>query len=151
MNIVIADFIVFIVLTYLGVSFLSLRFDNRYINLSLFIIAGSIAGFINYNGASTKKALILFIIYILYISIMFSNRFKDKFMVIIPYYCIILISEILVGLFLNLYHLVDQRTAIDSLNYNLGLLLSQILSIIISWIYVKLSHYFQTKNPLRRY
>jgi len=150
MNILISNIIVIGILSYLSFSFLESKFNNVYKNIIFFGIAVFLSSIINYNGTSSKKALLLLIIYLLYVYLNFKGSIMNKLMVVIPFFVIILLSEIFIGLLMNYFCLVDNYTNINSLEYNLCLILSQIIAFGSSIIYVKLSRFFHI-NELPKY
>lgn len=149
-NIIISNILVLGILTYLGSSFLTYRFKNRQKNILIFVLASIICGFVNNDGASSPKSLLLLCIYSIFMIIFFKGRLIKKILVVIPFFIIILISEIFVALIMNLLDLLYQNTSTQSLYYNFGLLSSLILALIISFLYTKIIKCFKI-NELPKY
>ena len=95
--IIISNVIAFLLISYIANSFLSSKYSkNKY--LAILFIFITLESFINHTGASPFKGIFLLIMYFLYVFIQFEGKPIQKIMIIVPFFLIQVISEILVAI-----------------------------------------------------
>ena len=94
--IIISNVIAFLLISYIANSFLSSKYSkNKY--LAILFIFITLESFINHTGASPFKGIFLLIMYFLYVFIQFEGKPIQKILIIVPFFLIQVISEILVA------------------------------------------------------
>jgi hypothetical protein len=134
MNIIISNFIFLGIISYLGYSLLNKRTKNNYYNLCIYICAVFLSSLINYNGTSSKKSLLLFLIYIIYIFALSKDTMKKRLLTVLSFFIIALLSEIIIGLILNYFNIINSMTSTSSIEYTYSLILSEFIICIFSFI-----------------
>lgn len=125
-------------LTYINISFLNLRFKNKVLNLSIFLLFYLILSKVNFNGASSMKTMSIFILVVAYSLIMFKNNCKDVLFNIVPFFLIFSISEIFTSTLLNVLIEFNESTTSSSLKYLLAITISNIIGYSLTFIYIKI-------------
>ena len=143
------DLMTFLAFNYLAYSFLSFK-HNRKSTFLTFIIAYLCICLTNLKGIDSSKAIILFIIDIIYTSIQFKGSFFEKCFTIIPFFAFQIFSEIFVGYILTSVLSIPVPNKIYSLSYLLGLCLSYILLVIFNLCYIKINKYIK-RNSMPKY
>ncbi len=146
MNIIIANFFNLCALTYICKNLLRYRFEKKYIRCLIFCIVLPILSFINFRGASNKKSLIIFTIFLLYTIFQFKDTIFKTLWSTIPFYTFSLLSELIIGVILNYLFQFYKTTQISSWLYNIGLISSVLLLILFSYIFVKFIHYLKLNS-----
>lgn len=146
MLIIISNFVILCILYYLGYHLLNTRYENKLINIVIFFIIFLLCSFTNHSGTSGYKALILFTLYICFVFSLFTSDLKKMFNTLLVFIIIVAFSEIFIGFIMNILFDLDQTTSIMSFKYAISLALSHILSIILSYSYVKLNRNLNIKN-----
>lgn len=150
MNIIIVNFISLLLISYIGHSFLKYKFNNLYKNFFIFFCFFLLISIINFNGASPTKAIFILCINIIYVFLIFKGEKINKLLVVIPFYTIQLLSEILVGFLLKYVFNINITSNPNSKEYYLALFLSTTILSLFSFIYIKLSKYIRI-NSLPKY
>ena len=143
MNIVIANFFNLISLHYICNTLLKKRDFKSNINKLIFLIVFTIICFININGASQQKSLVIFTIYLIYILLQFKIHLFNILCAIIPFYTFSLLSELIISVILNYFFGANHFTSPNSLTYNFGLISSVLLLLLFSYLFVKFIKYLQ--------
>lgn len=146
MNIIIANFFNLCALTYICKNLLRYRFKNKYIRCLIFCIVLPILSFVNIRGASNKKSLIIFAIFLLYTIFQFKDTIFKTLWSTIPFYTFSLLSELIIGVILNYLFHFYKTTQISSWLYNIGLISSVLLLILFSYVFVKFIHYLELNS-----
>lgn len=145
LSIVIADFIVVLILTYLGNSYFYFKF-----NKTCSFVIGTLTYFlicaVNYNGVTISKSRILLVICLIYIFIQFEGKWVKKIFVSLSFFIIITISELIVGIFMNYFYILDETTQRTTLIYIMSLFLSIILTYVFCKILARSNHYLSIKS-----
>lgn len=148
-NLYLSNFFVISALTYLGYLILEFRVTNQKQTIFLFIITFFLMCIINYNGVSNFSAFLMLTLFLLYVFIQFKGNTFNKFLLIISFFIITAISEITVGLILNQNIGFDGDTNINSLSYTFALILSNILILVLIFLFKKIKDIFlQTSLPI---
>lgn len=146
MNIVIANFFNLISLHYICNTLLKKRDFKSNINKLIFLIVFTIICFININGASQQKSLVIFTIYLIYILLQFKIHLFNILCAIIPFYTFSLLSELIISVILNYFFGANHFTSPNSLTYNFGLISSVLLLLLFSYLFVKFIKYLQLNS-----
>ena len=98
--IIISNVVAFLLISYIANSFLSSKYSkSKYLLILLIFIV--VESLINYTGASPIKGIILLIVYFLYVSFQFEGKVIQKILIVVPFFLIQVISEILVAFCFN--------------------------------------------------
>lgn len=143
MNIAIANLFNLCALHYICKNLLQYKTKRKYLHYFIFCITFFLLCFINITGASHKKSLIIFIIYLLYVFLQFKDRIFNIFWATIPFYTFSLLSELIIGVILNYFLDFHKSTQMNSILFNIGLFCSVSLLLFFSYIFVKFIHYLQ--------
>ncbi len=146
MNIMIANFCNLISLHYICGALLESRNFKKQKHYFTFSIMFTIICLINMKGASTQKSLVIFIVYILYISFQFKINCFNILCAVIPFYVFSLLSELIIGVILHCFLGFHQFTKMNSLIYNIGLLSSVLLLLLFSYLFVKFIKYLKLNS-----
>ena len=146
MNVIIANFFNLCSLHYISKSLLQYKNSKKYINYLIFFLSLILLCFININGASNEKSLIIFIIYLLYVLIQFKCTLFDILCTTLPFYTFSLLSELIIGVILNYYFGANHFTQVQSLIYNVGLICSVLLLLLFSYLFVRFIQYIQLQS-----
>ena len=146
MNVIIANFFNLCALHYISKSLLQYKNSKKYINYLIFFLSLILLCFININGASNEKSLIIFIIYLLYVLIQFKCTLFDILCTTLPFYTFSLLSELIIGVILNYYFGANHFTQVQSLIYNVGLICSVLLLLLFSYLFVRFIQYIQLQS-----
>lgn len=144
-SILISNFFILCMFTYLGYSLFPSRFLNKRINCLLFIICYILASLINFNGASSKGLILLCILHFLYFFIMYTGKTSNCLLALIPFPLIIVISEFFTANILNII-IINFRIDINSYLFAFANFVSNIFTFIILLIYIKISKLFIQVN-----
>ena len=139
MFIIISNFVILVLLYYLGYNLLTIKHENKLINMFIFFIIFLLCSLTNYSGASGYKSLILFIFYICFTLLLFKGDLKNLFNTLIVFIIIVTFSEIFVGFIMNVLIDLNQTTSLVSIKYAISLIFSQIMAFILSYSYIKLN------------
>ena len=150
MFIIISNFVILVLLYYLGYNLLTIKHENKLINMFIFFIIFLLCSLTNYSGASGYKSLILFIFYICFTLLLFKGDLKNLFNTLIVFIIIVTFSEIFVGFIMNVLIDLNQTTSLVSIKYAISLIFSQIMAFILSYSYIKLNKNLNI-NILPRY
>lgn len=142
MGIIISNFYLIFLLTYLGNHFLLKKINN---NL-LFFLAVILMSIINYNGTSSTKTIFLCLVQLLYFLLVFNGKFTKKIMILLTFYLTILFSEIIVGIFMNLLGFINEQSQPSDTMYTISLLISMLINTILIIFYCKTSHLLIIKS-----
>lgn len=143
MNIVIANFFNLISLYYICKELLESRNFKKHLDKFIFLLIFLIISFININGASTQKSLMIFITYIIYILFQFKIHLFNILCAVIPFYAFSLLSELIIGVIINYFFGYSHIIKTYSFIYNIGLITSVLLLLLFSYIYAKFIKYLQ--------
>ena len=143
--IIICDFISLFLLDYIAKSVMEKRFE-RSIHKIVFCMFFIIICFLNYNGATSLKALLLLLFYCLYISVQYVGIVLKKLLCIIPFFTFQILSEILMGFILSDIFLMKVSSDIHSDSFILGLIFSYLFLCIFTVLFVKFYKYINQKK-----
>ena len=146
MNIMIANYFNLFSLHYICKVLLEYKTNKTHIHKIIFIITLTLLCSININGASNKKSLIIFIIYLLYILFQFKLNLFNTLCAILPFYTFSLISELIIGVILYYFCGFYQLTQTNSVIYNIGLFNSILLMLIFSFCFIKFIKYLKLNS-----
>ena len=146
MNIMIANFCNLISLHYICSVLLESRNFKKQKHYLTFSIMFTIICLINMKGASAQKSLVIFIVYMLYISFQFKINWFNILCAVIPFYVFSLLSELIIGVILHYFLGFHQFTKMNSLIYNIGLLSSVLLLLLFSYLFVKFIKYLKLNS-----
>ena len=146
MNIMIANFFNLISLHYICNTLLESKDFKKNIDKFIFLTVFAIICYININGASQQKSLIIFILYLIYILLQFKTNLFNMLCAIIPFYTFSLLSELIISVILNYFFGTNHFTSPNSLIYNFGLIISVILLLLFSYLFVKFIKYLQLNS-----
>ncbi len=144
--IIISNIISFILISYIANSFLIKKYSKEKSFIYFFLAIITISVF-NYNGGSPIKAIFVLVIYFLYIVLLFKGDIIKKLLVIIPFFLIQIITELLVGFILGHIPIIELTRNVLSFGYIFGIAISIIISILFTFVYVYILnnikfHYF---------
>ena len=144
--IIVSNITSFLLLTYIANSFLIKKYSKEKSLIYFFLAIITISVF-NYNGGSPINAIFVLIIYFLYIFLLFKGDIIKKLFVIIPFFLIQIITELLVGFILGHIPIIELTRNVLSFGYVFGIVISIIISILFTFVYVYLLnnikfHYF---------
>ncbi len=144
--IIVSNIVSFLLLTYIANSFLIKKYSKEKSFIYFFLAIITISIF-NYNGGSPIKAIFILVIYFLYIVLLFKGDIIKKLLVIIPFFLIQIITELLVGFILGLIPIIELTRNVLSFGYIFGIAISIIISILFTFVYVYILnnikfHYF---------
>lgn len=143
--IIISNIISFALITYIANSFLLPRYSYKKIICVLFLMI-IIYSAINYNGGSPLKSIMLLSLYFIYIFSQFKGKNLYKFLVIIPYFTMQILSELLVGSLINNIPFLKISSNTTSMHYIIGSMLSCFILTLLSTGYVYISKYLKINN-----
>ncbi len=133
--IIISNFITLLLLRYIANSFLKNKYSKKFNIFILFLLFITIS-ILNHNGGAPFTAILILLIYFVYIYFLFSDKIINKLMVIIPFFIIEIISELIIGFYLGSISSINLTNNIFSCGYVLGIFLSNLMSAILSVGYV---------------
>lgn len=144
--IIVSNIVSFLLLTYIANSFLIKKYSKEKSFIYFFLAIITISVF-NYNGGSPIKAIFVLVIYFLYIVLLFKGDIIKKLLVIIPFFLIQIITELLVGFILGHIPIIELTRNVLSFGYVFGIAISIIISILFTFVYVYILnnikfHYF---------
>lgn len=144
--IIVSNIVSFLLLTYIANSFLIKKYSKERSFIYFFLAIITISVF-NYNGGSPIKAIFVLVIYFLYIVLLFKGDIIKKLLVIIPFFLIQIITELLVGFILGHIPIIELTRNVLSFGYIFGIAISIIISILFTFVYVYILnnikfHYF---------
>lgn len=144
--IIVSNIVSFLLLTYIANSFLIKKYSKEKSFIYFFLAIITISVF-NYNGGSPIKAIFVLVIYFLYIVLLFKGDIIKKLLVIIPFFLIQIITELLVGFILGHIPIIELTRNVLSFGYIFGIAISIIISILFTFVYVYILnnikfHYF---------
>lgn len=144
--IIVSNIVSFLLLTYIANSFLIKKYSKEKSFICFFLAIITISVF-NYNGGSPIKAIFVLVIYFLYIVLLFKGDIIKKLLVIIPFFLIQIITELLVGFILGHIPIIELTRNVLSFGYIFGIAISIIISILFTFVYVYILnnikfHYF---------
>lgn len=143
--IIISNVIAFLLISYIANSFLSSKYSkNKY--LAILFIFITLESFINHTGASPFKGIFLLIMYFLYVFIQFEGKPIQKIMIIVPFFLIQVISEILVAFCLNNILFIEITRNAFSHGFLLGTIFSNTILAIFLFFYVRILKLIQADN-----
>lgn len=143
--IIVSNIIAFLLISYIANSFLSSKYSkNKYLIILLIFI--TLESFINHAGASPFKAIFLLIMYFLYVFIQFEGKPIQKIMIIVPFFLIQVISEILVAFCLNNILFIKITRHVFSQGFLLGTIFSNAILAIFVFFYVRILKFIQAEN-----
>lgn len=143
--IIISNVIAFLLISYIANSFLSSKYSkNKY--LAILFIFITLESFINHTGASPFKGIFLLIMYFLYVFIQFEGKPIQKIMIIVPFFLIQVISEILVAFCLNNILFIKITRNAFSHGFLLGTIFSNTILAIFVFFYVRILKLIQADN-----
>lgn len=143
--IIISNVVAFLLISYIANSFLSSKYSkNKYLLILLvFIVVESL---INYTGASPIKGIILLIVYFLYVSFQFEGKVIQKILIVVPFFLIQVISEILVAFCFNNVLFIEVTRNTYSHGFLLGTIFSNAILASFVFIYVKIIEFIQVDD-----
>lgn len=133
--IIISNFVSLLLLTYIANSFLKNNRSQK-INIFTFFLSFITVSMLNHNGGSPLTATFILSIYSFYVFFLFSGKIINKLMIIIPFFIIQIISELIVGFCLGSISSLALTNTIFSFGYILGILLSNIMTAVLFVGYV---------------
>ena len=144
--IIVSNIVSFLLLTYIANSFLIKKYSKEK-SLIYFFLAIITISIFNYNGGSPIKAIFVLVIYYIYIFLLFKGDIIKKLLVIIPFFLIQIITELLVGFILGHISIIELTRNVLSFGYVFGIAISIIISILFTFVYVYILnnikfHYF---------
>lgn len=144
--IIVSNIVSFLLLTYIANSFLIKKYSKEKSFIYFFLAIITISVF-NYNGGSPIKAIFILVIYFIYTFLLFKGDIIKKLLVIIPFFLIQIITELLVGFILGHIPIIELTRNVLSFGYIFGIAISIIISILFTFVYVYILnnikfHYF---------
>ena len=144
--IIVSNIVSFLLLTYIANSFLIKKYSKERSFIYFFLAIITISVF-NYNGGSPIKAIFILVIYFIYTFLLFKGDIIKKLLVIIPFFLIQIITELLVGFILGHIPIIELTRNVLSFGYIFGIAISIIISILFTFVYVYILnnikfHYF---------
>ena len=135
--IIISNVVAFLLISYIANSFLSSKYSkSKYLLILLIFIV--VESLINYTGASPIKGIILLIVYFLYVSFQFEGKIIQKILIVVPFFLIQVISEILVAFCFNNVLFIEVTRNTYSHGFLLGTIFSNAILASFVFIYVKI-------------
>lgn len=144
--IILSNFIVLGLLTYLGMFSLEYRFSENYKKFLIYMIFVLIMSLINFNGASSLKAIFIIFIMILYVISMFKGSFFNILILLLPYYISVTISEIFTISILSMFTNFSEYTKPESVDYLIALCISNSLAFLFCRLYIRLKKILNTAH-----
>lgn len=144
--IILSNFFVLSILTYLGSAFLPFRYEKVYKRIIIFIISFCLMTLINYYGASSFKACFIFLIMLFHLLGIYKAPISKLLFVLLPFYIIIAVSEILTAKIFNILLELDEHTKPNTIEYFFALCVSNTMAFIITIFYIKFSKIFKDSN-----
>lgn len=140
-SILFSNLCILLMFTYLGYSLFPIRYDDKKINIFIFLACYLIANYINFNGASATGLIALCVLHFSYFFIMFKGKTSNSLLALIPFPLIIIISEFLTA---NILNLISENfsISINSYLFTFANFISNMLTFFILLIYIKISKLF---------
>ena len=143
--IIISNVVAFLLISYIANSFLSSKYSkSKYLLILLIFIV--VESLINYTGASPIKGIILLIVYFLYVSFQFEGKVIQKILIVVPFFLIQVISEILVAFCFNNVLFIEVTRNTYSHGFLLGTIFSNAILASFVFIYVKIIEFIQVDD-----
>lgn len=149
MPIIITNFIVLSLLTYISNSFLSFKYSKNK-SIIVFFISFIILSSLNYKGASSLNGVLILIIYILYIYFQFKGKFSKKMLIILFFYALQLFSEISAAFCLEYIFHFKIPLILFSFEFIIGSIISNIFLTLLSLLLIYILKFFK-KDYLPKY
>lgn len=150
MSIILSNIIMVGLLNYLGMSFLEQKKISLVTKYSVFILLILAISLLNYNGPSTFGAILIILIFILYIFTFYKGFVLKKILVIFLLFIIVSVCEIFTVYLFSKLSILPIKVDGNSIVHFFAILLSNIFSILISVYFVKLSKLLDM-NDLPKY
>lgn len=137
-------------LTYLGYKFLKFKNENKRTScLKMFLIYLIVCA-LNFNGLSNGVAFGIFIAYFTYINIQFKSTWTKKLLILVSFYMMVAISETITMMLMNFLIDLNKTTHVNSFEYCLSLVVSNLILFYMIKIFVKVTEIFN-KYSLPKY
>lgn len=143
-NMFISNLFALFILTYVGNSTLNKRFENKYINITLFFLFYTTMCLVNFNKVTNISAIIMLFLFILHIVLTYKDKIFKKIFIIVSVYFIFAVAELLTFLIVNLFMDVNENTLINSFEYSIALIFSNLLVLLLTYLFFKFIKIFKT-------
>lgn len=150
-NIVLSNFISIGMLTYVCSKFLKYRFDHFYQCANIFLLPYIIICYINKTSLSNVTTVLIFITQYLYLCIQFKDSFIKKLLIFFHYHLIISFSEFITMFIMIQLDKLSSSTPIQSMQYTYALIISNIITITLSLVYIRLYKLYAQLTISKKY
>lgn len=144
LNLLISNLFVLFILTYAGNSTLNKRFESKYINITLFFIFYTMMCLNNFEKVNNISAFIVLLLFISYILLVYKDKIFKKLFIIIYIYFIFAVAELFTILIMNVFLDLNETTLMNSLEYSIALICSNLLVLLLTHLFFKVINIFKS-------
>lgn len=132
-----SNFLNLIFLTYIGKLLMSFRWENKKKSIVFFSLIFILICSINMYGITKIKALCVLFLSVVYVFLQFDAEWTRKILTVVIFYLINLFSEFVVVLLMHRFVGLNNLTNINSIEYIVSLILTNVVSLIIIFAFSK--------------